>query len=81
MKNYWNDQIRLKEFISLITKCLNDDFIGTLPNRLDWLRTVEDLIDALHKDDITIIAGLMRYEIIGHLDEFGLIEMIEMREI
>ncbi len=80
MVNYWLEEIRIKGAVGLLTTLLNDEFAGSSPDPKQWLKLIEDLIDTLYSGDIVVIDGLMRYEIVCHLDEFGLVEQLLMEE-
>lgn len=80
MRNYWLEEIRIKEAATLLTTLLNDEFKGDIPDPKKWLSLIEDLIDALYAGDIIVIDGLIRYEIICDVDEFGLVERLELIE-
>ena len=80
MRNYWLEEIRIKEAVSLLTTLLNDEFKGELPNPKEWLSLIEDLVDALYTGDIVILDGLIRYEITCDVDELGLVEKLELIE-
>jgi hypothetical protein len=78
--NYWLNEVRIRDAVSLLQKLLNDEFRGTIPVPREWVSLIEDLIDAIYANDIFILDGLMRYEIKYELDEHGLIEEIKLVE-
>lgn len=80
MKNHWLDEIRIREVVELLTTLLNDEFKNTQPEPKDWLKVIEELIDTLYADDIVVLDGLMRYEIVCDLDGFGLVEQLRLIE-
>ena len=80
MKNHWLEELRIKEAVGLLTILLNDEFKGDIPSPKEWLSLIEDLVDALYSNDIVILDGLIRYDIICDVDEFGLIEKLELIE-
>jgi len=80
MRNYWLQEIRIKDAVKLIEVLITDEFRGDIPDPQKWLSLIEDLVDAMYAGDIIILDGLFRYEIICQLDEFGLVDKLELIE-
>ena len=79
-RNYWLEEVRIKHAATLLQTLLNDEFEGTQPDPQAWLRLIEDLIDSIYAGDYVVLDGLMRYEIVCTLDEYGLIEQLLLVE-
>lgn len=80
MNNYWIQKTKVREAAELLETLLNDEFKGELPNVNDWVTLIEDLIDAIYSSDSIIINGLMDYKITYEIDEFGLVDKINLIE-
>lgn len=80
MNNYWIQKTKIREAATLLETLLNDEFKGELPNVKEWVSLIEDLIDAIYGSDSVIISGLMNYRITYEIDEFGLVDKINLIE-
>ncbi len=80
MYNFWLVQIRIHEAVNLLRALITDEFKGTFPNEDAWDTSLCDLIETMYKDDMVVSAGLLRYNIVPSMDDYGLVDRLDLIE-
>ncbi len=80
MYNFWLVQIRIHEAVKLLQTLLSDEFRGTFSNEDAWETSLCDLIETMYKDDMVVSAGLLRYNIVPVMDDYGLVDRLDLIE-